>query len=235
MGSRRVLFVYGSETGQTQAEVKQILKGWEGRGLGKVTVDQKVGNDIAKELDFSEIKEKYDVILVGTSSFGDGDPPRGFDKFLGKLYAARRSADPQPLAGMEHCVLGFGSTDYPTFQNCPRLTDRLLEEAGARRFLQRVEVDDNEKEAVIRGKVKAWEEKVFDFLQAPKGSDTKAVCPWTEPASQIEERDVSTGSLASSGSGPNWMMIVLLVAAAFAFAVNQGIIPREMLPSWLPL
>ena len=46
----------------------------------------------------------------------------------------------KPLAGMQHAVLGEGSSVYAeTFQNCPRLTDKFLGECGSRRLAMRGE------------------------------------------------------------------------------------------------
>merc|ERR1712157_487504 len=79
-----------------------------------------------------------------TSSYGDGEAPSGFGKFLYHIYTAaadaKKNTDAAVLSGMEHSVLGFGSTVYYTFQNVPRLCDRLLGESGSRRFLMRNEI-----------------------------------------------------------------------------------------------
>ena len=72
--------------------------------------------------------------MIVTSSYGDGDPPSNYESFLRDLYVAEGT----PFEGCQHCVLGFGSTDYETFQNCPRLTDKLLGALGSRRMLARV-------------------------------------------------------------------------------------------------
>lgn len=61
--------------------------------------------------------------------------------FLLKLLEASQTGE-KPLAGMQHAVLGEGSSVYQaTFQNCPRLTDKFLEQCGSRRFVARHEID----------------------------------------------------------------------------------------------
>lgn len=47
---------------------------------------------------------------------------------------------------MQHAVLGLGSSFYETFQNCPRMTDKFLEQCGSRRLAMRGELDDNHPE-----------------------------------------------------------------------------------------
>jgi len=39
-------------------------------------------------------------------------------------------------------AVGYGQSVYPTFQNVPRLTDKLLEQLGSRRCVRRVELDE---------------------------------------------------------------------------------------------
>merc|ERR1719311_1807569 len=100
-----VLMVYGSETGTTKRKVKAISSAWgsrAGKKFGSVTV--KSGDEAAAE--FATIKDKYDAIVVGVSSFGDGDPPEGYQLFLAELYRPSKApgdgeekVDPQPLAG----------------------------------------------------------------------------------------------------------------------------------------
>jgi sulfite reductase alpha subunit-like flavoprotein len=76
----------------------------------------------AASVGLEALAAKYDAFVIVSSSYGDGDPPSNFENFLRALY----TADEGVLAGKQHCVLGYGSTDYETFQNCPRLTDKLM-------------------------------------------------------------------------------------------------------------
>ena len=119
---KKVLIVTGSETGTTEREVKTIVAEWEGKKDKKFDVTTISGNKIAKE--FDNIVDNYDLMVVVTSSFGDGDAPSSFSLFLDKLYEKKlEAANGGILDGMQHCVLGYGRTVYETFQNCPRLTD----------------------------------------------------------------------------------------------------------------
>merc|ERR1712232_77574 len=128
MPAPRVIVVWGSETNQSYNEMKELVKAW--KADGKIDVVQFLQGDAAAEV-FSDINSSnYDAIVVGTSSYGDGDAPSGYGKFLYQLYEASKEGE-SPLKGMQHAVLGFGSTLYETFQNCPRITDKLLGESGS--------------------------------------------------------------------------------------------------------
>merc|ERR1719384_1048626 len=148
----------------------------------KFQAELQEGNDASEE--FDKIGANYNVLLVLTSSYGDGDPPSGFGKFLYKLYEAAKSKT-KPLSGIEHSVLGFGSTTYYTFQNVPRLSDRLLEESGSRRFLMRTEIDemDEDNETKVDNWYEAVSKRCVEKMKNSSKEETPidSVCKWQEP------------------------------------------------------
>ena len=58
---------------------------------------------------FDTIKDDYDMLVVATSSFGEGDAPNGYGKFLYRLQQGAKNGT-KPLAGVQHAVLGYGSS-----------------------------------------------------------------------------------------------------------------------------
>ena len=105
MAPTRVLIVYGSETGTAKTAITRIANSL-GKDSNVEIVDTKEGNGVGP---LDTLKEKYDVILVSTSSFGEGDPPGNYGNFLAKLLKATTAGE-KPLAGMQHAVLGYGGT-----------------------------------------------------------------------------------------------------------------------------
>lgn len=209
-----ILMIYGTEMGSTKVEAKNILDAWEKDG---VPVELVEGDDAADAFD-GLTPEKYRLVVVLTSSYGDGDPPSGYGKFLYQLYARAR-AGATPLAGLEHAVLGFGSTTYDTFQNVPRLTDRLLGELGSRRFLRRVEVDEMEDLQANQAAVRGWSDAVKAHHQtAPQKGP--AVCAWTEPAGEVFEKRMGPDGYElapEQGKAAAPVVAVAVAAAAFAY------------------
>lgn len=212
MPATRVIVVWGSETNQCHNEMKELVKAW--KSDGKIEVVKFIQGDVAAD-EFSDINSSnYDAIVVGTSSYGDGDAPSGYGKFLYQLYEASKGGE-SPFKGMQHAVLGFGSTLYETFQNCPRITDKLLGEAGSRRCLKREEIDemgeDNEK------KIETWSSEVVAALVAGVvGSDP--VCDWTEPKSEIYNKKLGPdgyelGQGVTAGENSSTQLLALIVAA----------------------
>ena len=191
--STRVLLVYGSESGTCKRIANTMAKDWMSRPNRTFEISLVcTGADALKELsimendmneiyhDFTSLRNKYDVIVVVTSSYGEGDPPENFGSFFLALLAAAEGGS-RPLVGVQHCVLGQGSTVYQeTFQNMPRLTDRYLGECGSRRFVMRQEVDaahyiEGDQHLMDRNH---WKEAVFEALQSLPKASTPDVCKW---------------------------------------------------------
>ena len=113
----RMLVVHGSQTGTCTRLAKKMAENWKSRGA-IASYDFFEGNTLAHETEGLEsLKESYDVMVVCTSSFGEGDPPDNYNEFLLKLVQAAAEGN-KPLAGMQHAVLGEGSSVYrETFQS----------------------------------------------------------------------------------------------------------------------
>lgn len=143
----RVLCVYGSETGNARRAMYALDRYWRDKADPSEYLMQhgppRQANALAS---LHQLKSECDVLIVATSSFGEGDPPANFVDFLTMLVRAAKAAShddaPPPLEGMQHAVLGFGQSVYPTYQNCPRWTDKLLCQLGSRRLVKRVELDE---------------------------------------------------------------------------------------------
>lgn len=200
----RVLVAFGSESGGCKKVANTLGNKLRERGVVE-QVDVADGNAVAHEIeDLASIKDAYDVLLVITSSFGDGEPPGNFgDLLLRLLVATERGL--KPLAGLQHAVLGEGSSMYEaTFQNCPRLTDRYLEELGSRRLVPRHETDavGDEDVAVSRNAFRDAIFKVFDEGLPP--ADTPPAAEWSKPrASHKEPLTQITLKTAAELSGQN--------------------------------
>lgn len=225
MSPTRVLVVYGSETGNVRRGVHACVAEWQGQpqhgtAYSITSADVVSGNDAADEFkSLAELVQNFDVLIVATSSFGEGDPPANFLRFLLMLVkGASAESKPTrlpPLAGLQHAVVGYGQSVYPTFMSCPRYTDKLLETLGSRRMVQRVEIDEGPTETVAAGtdEVSSWTAmssgpgeaatetmgravplQAFSkavhaaLLTAAATADEPAVCPWSVPGDALVEK-----------------------------------------------
>jgi len=217
--------VYGSETGNVRRGIHACVRQWqkssEGGAYTVESANVMPGNEVVKEFSsLAEIAHHFDVLIVATSSFGEGDPPANFLKFLVMLVrAANAEVKPgrqPPLKGLQHCVVGYGQSVYPTFMSCPRYTDQLLEKLGSRRMVERVEIDEGPDDTILPGQEDELEHftsmgsgagiveaevtgrnvqlKRFAFrvqaalLRASLTADQPAVCPWTTPGAEVVEK-----------------------------------------------
>ena len=138
----RVLCIFGSETGNSRRGLERMARSWTAACDDESFTIEAVleGNAVASD-GLEALAKRCDVLVVATSSFGQGDPPANLAQFLEMLIVGA-AAGGTPLAGLQHAVIGYGQSIYPTFQNVPRLVDKLLGELGSRRCVRRVELDE---------------------------------------------------------------------------------------------
>lgn len=217
----KVLCLYGSEGGQSKSAIQAHAKRWAKSGAGKFDIVKVAeGNSVANDDAFAALAATYDVLIVATSSYGEGDPPDNITTFL--LYLLRGSkAETKPLAGLQHAVLGYGESVYDTFQNCPRLVDKLLGECGSRRFLQRVELDGAEdfegSSDPPEEHKKKFEADVLAALTNLPAASSPPVCDWTKPESKLlEKAESELGGALGEQSGVALFGIAAVVALAGA-------------------
>jgi len=213
----RVLVVYGSESGNAEHAAQKLVATWAAKKGTNVTVDPEAicGGDAAKR--FDSLKDDYDVLIVLTSSFGEGEAPSNYEKFLLMLAKGAKAESP-PLKGLQHAVLGFGDSSYETFMNCPRLTDKFLEECGSRRIHKRFEIDASEQDT--RALEEQWKEGVWQALQSRPEPQGAQAAPWCEEGKTDK---IYPKSLSELGEGyghgnPVVQLLLLLVALAGAAA-----------------
>ena len=201
MSPPRVLVVYGSESGNSMRNAKRIARGLP----EEYNVAVSTGDDVALQIPEGLMKTTCDVIIVVTSSHGEGDPPENMRAFLLELVRTAGATD-KPLAGLQHAVLGFGSSSYENFQTVPRLTDKLMDECGSRRLITRSEVDmegdqDSASYRPPSAIVADFEEKVLAALKSLPAATSPAACAWTTPASKILEKSESGDAARSDRPG----------------------------------
>eukprot|EP00163_Fabomonas_tropica_P030858 TRINITY_DN7144_c0_g1_i2.p1 TRINITY_DN7144_c0_g1~~TRINITY_DN7144_c0_g1_i2.p1 ORF type:complete len:745 (-),score=144.72 TRINITY_DN7144_c0_g1_i2:95-2287(-) len=91
------------------------------------------------------LKQEKDItqenlVVIVSSSTGDGDPPDNGAKFY-KLVK-RRSNPSDWLSGVRFAILGLGDTNYSSFNQVPRTFEKRMKACGAQEFYQRGEADD---------------------------------------------------------------------------------------------
>lgn len=225
--------VWGSETNNTSGYAKDLAADLKAKHGDVIKVfDLEEGDKAADRWD--EITaENYDFLLVATSSYGEGEPPSGFGKFVYRLQEASKKGE-KPFKGLQHAVLGIGSTCYETFQNCPRTVDKYLSASGSRRCKERFEWDE-----MLHADSDAlkWGDEIFEVMSKSidGGANEPDVCDWTKPESLIldkkfDEDGYEVGQ-GPPGFGPTQMLILgvsIVAVGAYYYMKKQNATEAEL-------
>ena len=238
----RVLIIFGSESRSTERLIRRAVKNWLAKDPKLQEPDVMTGNAWVEKFGTLEsIPESYDVLLVATCSYGCGEAPVNISMFFDKIMEeAEQGEVSRKLLGVQHAVMGCGSTFYETFQNCPRLHDKFLGENGSRRLVMRAEIDDSvEEEKWEQAHYLRWVDQVFECLQNLPPASDPPVCDWDQPQGKITET-MSLSTSCPPGLGPELVaaagtLIGASVAAAYYFDLmhEQGLVGalRDLLSS----
>jgi sulfite reductase (NADPH) flavoprotein alpha-component len=97
------------------------------------------------------------VLLIITSTYGDGEPPDN----AADLHAFLHSTGAPKFDRTRFAVFALGDSEYPDFCACGKQLDARLEELGAERLTARVDADVD-----FDAPFAEWQSLVFDRLAA---------------------------------------------------------------------
>jgi flavodoxin I len=122
----KVLVIYGTTVGNTERLAEKIvteLKSYEVETTLKNVTDANVG----------ELSE-YDVILLGSSTWGDGELQDDFADFYSKLEG-------MDFKGKKAAVFGPGDSSYDQFCKAVNILEECLKKCGAKLLLDGLKID----------------------------------------------------------------------------------------------
>ncbi len=117
--------------------------------------------------------------IVVTSTFGDGEFPD-----TATLFWEAISTSTERLEHMSFAVLALGDTSYELFCNAGKLLDTRLEELGATRLAERVDIDGRYEEAAA-----AWTTDLVKQLTAAQAGPTAPPVAVAAPSPRGQERN----------------------------------------------
>ena len=121
--------------------------------LSKASIPFRV-HDLAQYDPRGVLKET--TALLPISTWGDGEPPDDGVNFFDYV----KSLGPSSLCHLRFAVFALGDTGYEKFCQCGRDLDRMLEERGATRLLDRVDNDIDFEDALAD-----WHDALVAILQ----------------------------------------------------------------------
>ena len=128
-----VLVLYGSQTGNARAMAKAL-----GDDATEHGYDTRVlGMDQFKTVEFADVP----LLLIVTSTTGNGDAPDNADKFLRYL---KRKTTPSIFTSTHFAVFGLGDSNYEAFCETPKRFDEHVARLGGQRMLKRCDADEVE-------------------------------------------------------------------------------------------
>jgi MioC protein len=133
-----ITILVGSMTGNAEfaaEEMQQVLE-----ALG-----EQVEIILMGEATAPDVFRREGVILVCTSTYGDGEVPENAKPLYGRLCEERPN-----LSGVRYGVFGLGDSTYETFNFGGQKFDEILSSLGAERLGERSKHD-------AQGEVTAWE------------------------------------------------------------------------------
>ncbi len=205
-----VRIVYGTETLNAKDLAERLQEALEDAGHDAEATDM---SDYSAAMLADET-----LLLVVTSTYGNGDPPFNARKFLKELQSDQAPG----LSHLAFAVLGLGDTTYANFCKCGKDFDAALGKLGGRRILARVDCDGDPEDPF-----EAWTEALTDLLESPDALESASVPPDAYARGQIDSeveglryevevvanrkltgeestRDVRHIELAFLGTSPTW-------------------------------
>eukprot|EP01147_Barroeca_monosierra_P005473 gene5473-7174_t len=154
--SHDFLLLFGSQTGQAESIAKELAK-------DAGTFDFKCQLYCMDQFKHFDL-EKEKVVIIVTSTTGEGDPPDNAARLWRRLKKKSLASD--YLVNLKYTVLGLGDTNYTNFCQMGKNFDRRLEELGATRFYPAGFADDGTGLEVV---VEPWREGLWDALREVTG------------------------------------------------------------------
>ena len=120
----RTIVAFGSESGNAKRLAGMLAK--------RLQQNNPISEPISlNQVDCTDLTDN-DLLLIITSSFGDGEPPANAEGFLDQLPVS---------CSFRFAVFGLGDVSYPNFCGYSKHIDRKMIELGAQPLAKRVDAD----------------------------------------------------------------------------------------------
>ena len=185
---RRVVMLWASQTGNAEDHAARYAGQLRGAGFEV---------DLVEMDSFDAVRlQSSSVVLLVTSTFGDGESPDDGERFWSDLTGAGVA----PLPDVRFAVLAFGDSSYATFCGHGRRLDERLAELGAVRITERGECEPGDSEPAD-----AWFDRVVGWLDQadpPSGPPPAQTTYVGEPTAAVPAAPATNGAAVYSRTSP---------------------------------
>jgi len=129
MSDQKVKVLFGTMTGNAEELANDLAERLETAGIGAEVAD-------AAEYDVPNLQSESKVAIV-ISTWGEGDPPDDAEDFCFDLYDGKAG----DLSKMQFAICSLGDSSYDDFCGCGRKVEESLIKAGAKKIIDRVDLD----------------------------------------------------------------------------------------------
>ena len=150
--SRKITVISISQTGNAAGVAKKLTDRLKAESLDANLIN--AGSYKARQL------TKEDIVVIATSTQGDGEPPEEGVPLHSYLFGKKAPK----LEGLSFAVIGLGDSSYPHFCQAGVDFDAKLAELGAERLLDRVDADVD-----FAAIADSWIDKAVEKLKAIAG------------------------------------------------------------------
>lgn len=223
--SIRILF--GTETGNAEECADDLGNALQEAGFPAEVID-------LENFEPAELAQSGLVLMV-TSTYGNGDPPYSAEALMKWLSQPEAS-----IGGVSFGVCGLGDRTYPLFAKAGKDFDRLMEERGGRRVIPRQDCDAEFEEAFeeFTERALAWIRANASELEAAAAAAPAEAAPTPQPTTAnpgtrgrpVQATLVSRRRLNRPGSAKETMHYEFRwpgVSVAFAPGDSFAVIPQN--------
>ncbi len=152
--------LYATQGGNARGVAESLAESASARGLAPrlVSADQYRPRDLAKER----------LLVVVISTQGEGEPPESAHE----LFKYLKGKTSQRLDQLHYAVFGLGDSSYEHFNQAGKELDALLQSAGGRALLTRVDADVD-----FQSPSALWREQVLKEVEKRQPSDQARIIP----------------------------------------------------------
>lgn len=167
-----LIVAFGTDMGNAEDAAMTFAESVAGIGIEVEAVE-------LNQVEPAQLQDTSHFVVV-VSTFGEGEFPDSATLFWEAI-----SADTERLEHLQFAVLALGDSSYELFCNAGLLLDKRLEELGAQRMVDRVDVDGFYEEPA-----KEWTADVMSVLTAQQGDAETTAAPVVE-RTETRERNVA--------------------------------------------